>query len=445
MYARRLTFSTAFRQSRVSRGFTLPNYENEPNDEAADADHIGAFGFPDRLDRARVIDVEGTFGGQDRSDWYSVPVSGSVSGLWLYLQPTFTSPPMELSATVRSISLSYTVSVSGALSSEGWLDYRLVTGMANVTAVDRFDHIEIYDDHFWDWSSEEHAFFNEVLRPFAESFWTGDDQDGYPAFDEGAGLDGALAELDAIAGQIQSDFALGHLFQAWIDSARGGVHEYFSVRETVNGIAYDPMADALDPRFSIAITPSEGLGLVRVTGRSSVFGPDQILGTPFSYGFTLGAPTWDSIYDTSRNDRFSGGAEADVFDGGAGDDRLAGGGGADVLSGGVGRDILSGGTGSDRLDGGAGTDRVTGGVGRDSFVFARGSERETVTDYRLWQDRLVLDRALFDDPAAFRNELAAITQTGRNGLRIDFGEGDVLFLTGLSSLQGVRLWLEDLG
>lgn len=92
------------------------------------------------------------------------------------------------------------------------------------------------------------------------------------------------------------------------------------------------------------------------------------------------------------NDFLSGHGGNDTLIGGVGDDWLSGEDqnstvesaqgsamiGDDELSGGEGRDTLLGGDGSDTLDGGGGNDYLNGGAGADTYLFGRGSGRDTV-------------------------------------------------------------------
>ncbi len=89
----------------------------------------------------------------------------------------------------------------------------------------------------------------------------------------------------------------------------------------------------------------------------------------------------DTLNGGEGKDYLLGGAAQDELNGGSENDRLKGDKGADTLSGGAGNDLLDGGNGTDSLDGGTGRDTLTGGSGADTFVFAIGSNRDTVTDY----------------------------------------------------------------
>lgn len=61
-----------------------------------------------------------------------------------------------------------------------------------------------------------------------------------------------------------------------------------------------------------------------------------------------------------------------------------------TLRGRGGDDILVGGAGHDLIEGGSGADELTGGAGLDTFVLAKGSGQDTVVDFNLSQDKIVL-------------------------------------------------------
>ncbi len=114
--------------------------------------------------------------------------------------------------------------------------------------------------------------------------------------------------------------------------------------------------------------------------------------------------------------------------GGAGDDALRGGTGADTVTGGAGSDDLHGLEGSDLLRGGRDHDGLTGGAGADTFAFARGDGPDWVVDFQVGVDRLRLEGIAS----------GGVTQTvesrwGMTGLELSFGNGDEVFLQGVSA------------
>ena len=135
-----------------------------------------------------------------------------------------------------------------------------------------------------------------------------------------------------------------------------------------------------------------------------------------------------------------------MLTGDAGDDRLIGGGGGDWLSGGAGRDtleggaqmdVLLGGADNDRLTGGGGADRLSGEAGADAFVFARGHGADTITDFRLAEgDRLSLASGLVGGLSAAALVSRYGTDLG-NSVQLDFGNGDRILLSGVTSLSGL--------
>jgi VCBS repeat-containing protein len=155
-----------------------------------------------------------------------------------------------------------------------------------------------------------------------------------------------------------------------------------------------------------------GAGSDRLFGRA---GNDRLDGGSGS-DTVSGESGNDRVYGGSGNDRVSGGSGADKVYGGSGhdqvygdagndrlygdigNDRLSGGSGHDTIMGGTGRDTISGASGDDRINGGLGADVLSGGAGRDSFVFdtklGKG-EVDTIQDFNPWEDRIVLDNAIF--------------------------------------------------
>jgi len=89
-------------------------------------------------------------------------------------------------------------------------------------------------------------------------------------------------------------------------------------------------------------------------------------------------------------DNLNGGDAKDTLSGDGGDDTLVGGRGNDILEGGKGSDLLNGGLGRDTLSGGRGRDVLRGGLGKDSFILTSGEGLDTIVDFNVRQDTLVL-------------------------------------------------------
>ncbi|MFN3726225.1 MAG: Ig-like domain-containing protein [Allosphingosinicella sp.] len=148
-----------------------------------------------------------------------------------------------------------------------------------------------------------------------------------------------------------------------------------TLRYVADADAYDlllPGETAID-RFTYTVTDGNGLTSmatveVTVTGRFDS----------------------ETRFGGNGNDMIISGNGEDFLYGGNGNDTLSGGGGHDLLAGGNGNDFLDGGAGRDDLYGGNGNDRMAGGEGPDSFWFARGGGNDTILDFDVAEDRLVL-------------------------------------------------------
>lgn len=113
----------------------------------------------------------------------------------------------------------------------------------------------------------------------------------------------------------------------------------------------------------------------------------------------VGTSGEDELEGGAGNDLLNGRGDEDELEGGSGNDVLLGGGGSDELEGGTGNDLLDGGNGRDELEGGSGNDvlfgglgndTLSGGAGFDSFVLAAGAGTDTIEDFRVGQDAIVL-------------------------------------------------------
>ena len=109
-----------------------------------------------------------------------------------------------------------------------------------------------------------------------------------------------------------------------------------------------------------------------------------------------GAGGQDDLWGYGGIDYLYGGSNSDTLHGGSGTDYLRGQGGNDDLYGESGTDFLWGGAGNDELWGGTGKDVLDGGSGADRFGFraADGTATDTIRDFSLGEDRLVLEDGL---------------------------------------------------
>lgn len=154
-----------------------------------------------------------------------------------------------------------------------------------------------------------------------------------------------------------------------------------------------------------------------------------------------------AVVGSARDDELRGGDGADLLLGGRGADLIVGERSDDVANGGRGRDTIRGGDGADRIDGASGADHLYGGAGRDLivggrgddvlvggsgadiFLFRAGSGDDVIADF-IKNDRLDL-RGAERDFGDFADVVERSTQ-GREGVLIDLGGGDSVFLAGAS-------------
>ena len=124
----------------------------------------------------------------------------------------------------------------------------------------------------------------------------------------------------------------------------------------------------------------------------------------------------DSLFGELGDDRMNGGAGNDILLGSDGNDELGGGLGNDDLQGGWGNDVLFGEAGIDFLTGGVNDDILIGGADGDFFVFASGHMNDTIVDFQVGLDHILL-----------QGLGATITQAGPNTI-IFTGSGSIALL-----------------
>lgn len=150
----------------------------------------------------------------------------------------------------------------------------------------------------------------------------------------------------------------------------------------------------------------------------------------------LGFAGSDRVNASGGDDIVRAGAGADTVRGGQGLDRLHGGDQGDRLDGEWGNDFLYGGSGADRLQGGSGADLMAGGSGSDIFVFGQGRDR--ITDFQNNIDTLFLDDALWGGGARTMTQVLRMGQMSGSDAVFDFGDGDILRVSGAGNLEALR-------
>jgi Ca2+-binding RTX toxin-like protein len=124
----------------------------------------------------------------------------------------------------------------------------------------------------------------------------------------------------------------------------------------------------------------------------------------------------DTLYGGKGFDSLTGAAGNDFMFGNRGEDILIGEKGDDSLRGGQSNDILLGGQGNDFLSGDLGDDTLVGDVGSDLFLLDTNSGTDTVADFEVGTDLLVLGNGLsFSQLAIVQDSdstLIRIAQTG---------------------------------
>jgi Ca2+-binding RTX toxin-like protein len=171
----------------------------------------------------------------------------------------------------------------------------------------------------------------------------------------------------------------------------------------ISQVVADNTGTALDSRIEAVVLPG-GIATPVVSGDADLGSnsPQAILGTNGDDILTgdsgnnvlMGMRGNDSLDGGLGNDSVFGGKGSDTLLGSSGDDALFAGRGADILNGDDGNDILYGGKGDDLLTGGLGVDILIGGMGVDKFLLSTNSGSDTVTDFEVGKDLLVLGNGL---------------------------------------------------
>jgi len=89
---------------------------------------------------------------------------------------------------------------------------------------------------------------------------------------------------------------------------------------------------------------------------------------------------------------------------------------ANRLNAGAGNDVLRGGAGNDELNGGLGSDTLTGGAGKDNFKFTVLDNGDSISDFTVADDTILLDNAVFKALARTGTLAAGQFRTGTQAL-----------------------------
>ena len=142
----------------------------------------------------------------------------------------------------------------------------------------------------------------------------------------------------------------------------------------------------------------------------------------------------DSLTGTNNPDLLAGGNGADTISGGEledilrgdlGNDLLQGDGGDDLLEGGSGADELRGGLGNDILVGGDDNDLLFGNEGEDLFIVRGNNGADTIADFEVGTDRIML-------VAGLRFADLRIASDGAGNTTIDFENDIIVSLTAIA-------------
>ncbi len=135
----------------------------------------------------------------------------------------------------------------------------------------------------------------------------------------------------------------------------------------------------------------------------------------------------DSVIGRGGDDIILGGSGDDVIEAGGGHDEIFGDGGNDLINGGHGNDTILGGDWMDTVNGGAGSDLLLGGIDADVFEFDAEdfscNSMDTIADFQLNEDRLVIKGLSDNDEVAFDGATGSVSVNGHDV--ISFSSGDV--------------------
>lgn len=148
----------------------------------------------------------------------------------------------------------------------------------------------------------------------------------------------------------------------------------------------------------------------------------------------------DKITGNRSDNHVVGARGTDTVHGSNGNDSVTGDDGDDKLFGDRDNDTLLGGEGNDRVNGGAGTDLLAGNGGSDTFVFQLDFGADTVMSFQDNLDTLKFNSS-FSDGLSVADFIATFATVVGTTTVFDFGDGEVLTITGLTNTS---LLLDDI-
>lgn len=167
------------------------------------------------------------------------------------------------------------------------------------------------------------------------------------------------------------------------------------------------LALTVDTASDIKLTVGEEGDIFRIGKSSFVHFDDLLFYSGTGNDSIVGcASRSNQIWGGDGSDALTGGSLDDALYGDDGNDRLIGLAENDHLEGGAGADTLDGGTGDDMLSGDLGADVLMGGAGNDAFVFTslEASGHDTIVDYQVGQDHMMLNFIPTDDTPKYSDE-----------------------------------------
>jgi len=241
---------------------------------------------------------------------------------------------------------------------------------------------------FWDLfhpTTEVHALFGDTVAQ------TIDEEIPQPTFNDLVGTE----EQDFIFGTEAEDNIDGLAGDDFISGGDGGDRlEGWSGQDSIFGGKGDDIIDGGD-------------GNDLIDGGD---GDDLLFGSQGN-NTILGNSGKDILVGGSDADYLLGGSDADYLLGGAGEDLLLGNQGNDTLNGGEGKDLLRGGDGDDLIDGGAGSDTLFGNDGADIFELTPNLGTDTIEDFQVSSDSLMLSGGLSFGDLSFSDSNISLAAT----------------------------------